>query len=352
MSAQPPEIKVQLVHIDGPMKGEIQEFSTPRITLGRHPDCDVVFPADMTVISRHHAEITREGNRFKLVDHSTNGTSVNGKQVQETFLKDGDVLIIGTGGPKISFLSTMISGTGERASVATPGAAPAEAHAPPPQAGPAPAPPGTRETDPPDHATSAPQPVATGSREPAGAAQPLIIQFGTTIRNFTSLPVTIGSGPDCDFRLDHPAVLPRHARISFEQGHYLVSDLTGRDLVSVDRQPAGEGTVLAADTRLALSPRGPWFQFLGQGRLAEQAGPEPEAQHAPARPGTGRPSESRPAAGSRRNMVVAGIVVVAICLALLAAFLVFPGSGETTAGTTLMQRLRALIQYVQRFFSS
>ncbi|MGC8809211.1 MAG: FHA domain-containing protein, partial [bacterium] len=103
---QPPVIVVQLIHILGPRKGEIQEFVDPVITIGRHPSCHVRFPADLTTVSRKHAEIIREGNQFKLVDHSTNGTYVNGKRVTETYLKNGDVLTFAEeGGPKVSFLT-------------------------------------------------------------------------------------------------------------------------------------------------------------------------------------------------------------------------------------------------------
>ena len=68
---QPPSIIVQLVHIHGPMKGEIQEFAGNEIFIVRHPSCDLQFPKDIVAISRKHAHIIREGNRFKLIDTST-----------------------------------------------------------------------------------------------------------------------------------------------------------------------------------------------------------------------------------------------------------------------------------------
>jgi len=98
-----PVIVVQLVHIYGPLKGEIQEFSESMILIGRHPSCHVLFPKDVAIVSRRHAQIVREGNRFKLIDQSDNGTFVNGKRVKEAYLKDGDVLIFAEGGPKVSF---------------------------------------------------------------------------------------------------------------------------------------------------------------------------------------------------------------------------------------------------------
>jgi len=88
---QPLPIIVQLVHIHGPLKGEIQEFDRDEIHIGRHPSCDLQFPKDLAVISRKHAVIVREGNRFKIVDSSTNGTFVNGSRISETWLKNGDV---------------------------------------------------------------------------------------------------------------------------------------------------------------------------------------------------------------------------------------------------------------------
>jgi pSer/pThr/pTyr-binding forkhead associated (FHA) protein len=104
-----PSIVVELVHISGPMKGSIQEFSDSQISIGRHPSSSVRFPAEgLNSVSRKHAEITREGNQFKLVDHSTNGTYLNGRKVTEAYLKDGDVLEFSEGGPKVSFITKVV----------------------------------------------------------------------------------------------------------------------------------------------------------------------------------------------------------------------------------------------------
>jgi hypothetical protein len=64
------------------------------LTLGRLPDNDVVV-ADPKA-SRKHAEIRPAGNGFLLVDlQSTNGTRVNGTNVGEHILVDGDLIAIG-----------------------------------------------------------------------------------------------------------------------------------------------------------------------------------------------------------------------------------------------------------------
>jgi class 3 adenylate cyclase len=47
----------------------------PRISLGRDPDKDICIAND--AVSRNHAEIVLRGDRFVLIDHSTNGTYVS-----------------------------------------------------------------------------------------------------------------------------------------------------------------------------------------------------------------------------------------------------------------------------------
>jgi hypothetical protein len=64
------------------------------IAIGRHPDCNLVL-ADANV-SRNHAEIRPQGDRFIVVDlGSTNGTRVNGVKVAERVLQDGDEVTFG-----------------------------------------------------------------------------------------------------------------------------------------------------------------------------------------------------------------------------------------------------------------
>jgi len=64
------------------------------LSIGRLPDNDIVV-ADPKA-SRKHAEIRPAGNGFLLVDlQSTNGTRVNGTNVGEHVLVDGDHIAIG-----------------------------------------------------------------------------------------------------------------------------------------------------------------------------------------------------------------------------------------------------------------
>jgi pSer/pThr/pTyr-binding forkhead associated (FHA) protein len=288
---QPPAIVIQLIHMEGPLKGEIQEFNQPEIFIGRSNTCQVCFPKDLAIISRVHARIVREGNRFMLMDKSTNGTFVNGKQVKEAILKDGDVILFAEGGPKVSFLTqTMeemdgVAGSVQPAAFSAPIApAPLRVESPPP----APMTPSERRV-------GAPQPVSvlpicsppppaqhSGDIPIQQVKKPLVVQYGPTLKSYNALPVTIGSGAQCDFRLDHPAIFERHAQIFYYQEQYWIKDLTGKYLVQINgRSIEGQG-MLEPDHRISLSAQGPDFKFLGGGRLAEiePAAPE-ESQNSP-----------------------------------------------------------------------
>jgi pSer/pThr/pTyr-binding forkhead associated (FHA) protein len=270
---RPPQIVVQLVHIAGPMKGQIQVFTEGAITIGRHPSCHLRFPADLTSVSRQHAEIVREGNQFRLKDHSTNGTFVNGKRTAEVLLKNGDVLAFSEVGPKVSFLAEIREGILE--AEAAPQAAPPASKAVEPSgtAGPAstldltPQRPSVKSQSPPEE----PPPIVQSVKAT------LIIQYGPTLRSFRELPVTIGKSPPCHLVLEHPALAAQQAQILYAQARYWVRDLTGLRSVQVNRQPIGDQAPLDVNDELALSPKGPYFRFLGGGRLAEIPEPMPEA---------------------------------------------------------------------------
>ena len=65
-----------------------------RLTIGRHPDNDIV-PKDAAV-SSHHAVIERKDEKLIVLDkESRNGTFVNGKRVQSAELYDEDIVKFG-----------------------------------------------------------------------------------------------------------------------------------------------------------------------------------------------------------------------------------------------------------------
>ncbi len=283
---QPPAITVQLVHLHGPMKGQIQEYDSDFIAIGRHPSCELRFPADLAIISRKHAEIQRDGNRFKVVDHSVNGTFVNGKRVSETYLKNGDVLTFAEGGeaPKVSFL---IQVKEERmdSQPRGPEAIPAAVPVSPP-----------REPVEPARPLQAPRPPAVdppkvfkaeAPLEVATVNAPMVFQYGPTLRSFKQVPVTVGKHPNCQMVISHPALCDMHAQFFFHQNHYWVKDLTGRGQVLINGQVIALQSPLNMNDLVTLGTDGPAFRFLGEGRMAEAESvappdvPEPEAQAAP-----------------------------------------------------------------------
>jgi len=243
------------------LKGEIQEFSNPEISIGRHPSCHIQFPKDVKIVSRKHAQIIREGNRFKLINHSQNGTFLNGKRIPEAYLKDGDVLIFAQGGPKVSFLTKIEAGQTD-IDIVTP-VTPVPPQMPPEM------PPAVPSAEPPPVPPIQPKPQPAPEISIQKIQVPLIIQYGPTLRSFNELPVTIGKGPGCDFILDHPSVFDQHAQLFFSQNRYWVKDLTGRQSVSINDQPINIKSPLNPNNQLALSPQGPRFRFLEGGRLAE-----------------------------------------------------------------------------------
>jgi len=78
----------------GPAKGARFLIAEDKCSIGRSPE-SAIFLDDVTV-SRSHAEITRSGKGFQLLDlGSLNGTYVNNGSVQTVELKTGDEIQVG-----------------------------------------------------------------------------------------------------------------------------------------------------------------------------------------------------------------------------------------------------------------
>jgi len=272
---QVPNITVQLVHIQGPLKGQIQDFSQFPVHIGRHSTCQVRFDKDLTTISRRHARIERQGNRFRIIDASTNGTYVNGKRIADVYLRDGDVITFTENGPKTSFLTKIEAGT-----VPDPHARSTQPTQPLPpspvspahQQMPAPAqaaPPEVPSTLPP-HTPEPGLTVGPGLEIPVISTNaPLVIQFGPTLQRYNLLPVIIGSDPACDFVIADDTLAGRNVQIFFSENEYYAKDLTGRSMVSINGRPVGTQSVIAQGAELSLTDQGPTFRYMGGGRLAE-----------------------------------------------------------------------------------
>ena len=85
-----------LVHIypSGPQLGKKWELPHQAVTIGRDHSSDIV--VNHSSVSRHHAELTFHGIYRSISDlRSTNGSFVNGHQIQNQILKSGDRIKIG-----------------------------------------------------------------------------------------------------------------------------------------------------------------------------------------------------------------------------------------------------------------
>jgi FHA domain len=83
-----------VVRVGGGLAGERFTLANERTLVGRSPDCDV-FLDDVTV-SRRHAELLQQGDRFTIRDlGSLNGTFVNRHRVESVELHDDDEVQVG-----------------------------------------------------------------------------------------------------------------------------------------------------------------------------------------------------------------------------------------------------------------
>ena len=76
--------------LNGPQEGARYRLESDKMTIGRHPTCDII--ADASAVSRYHAQITRQDGAFLVEDlNSRNGTFVNEQAVRgKRRLVDGD----------------------------------------------------------------------------------------------------------------------------------------------------------------------------------------------------------------------------------------------------------------------
>jgi hypothetical protein len=83
-----------LIVRSGPTAGARYLLDTDVTTVGRHPEADIFF--DDVTVSRRHAEVTRDGAEFEIIDQrSLNGTYVNGERVDRSTLGNGSEVRIG-----------------------------------------------------------------------------------------------------------------------------------------------------------------------------------------------------------------------------------------------------------------
>jgi adenylate cyclase len=87
--------KVQRLRLSHQGQELVVDESRTNITMGRSEENDLIVKG--TLISRLHARIELSRNKFLLVDQSTNGTFVQGKDVDEAFVRRDSMQIRGEG---------------------------------------------------------------------------------------------------------------------------------------------------------------------------------------------------------------------------------------------------------------
>ena len=99
----PATVRYRLVHLNGPLAGRIRDFDEAQVVLGRDPrDAQVVFGAEDATVSRLHASLTAADGVLLLRDlESASGTFLEGADIEEAELVDGDVFELGAGGPRL-----------------------------------------------------------------------------------------------------------------------------------------------------------------------------------------------------------------------------------------------------------
>lgn len=71
-------------------------MNNDRITIGRDPRSDVRIDEQWDMVSNNHCDITRRGNELIFIDHSSNGTVINGQKIHNTSvgINPGDKIVL------------------------------------------------------------------------------------------------------------------------------------------------------------------------------------------------------------------------------------------------------------------
>ncbi len=92
--------RVSLIHLSGLSRGETDELNYFPASIGSEPGLEVV----VSGIAPRHAVLTRRGGDVVLQDSGSSfGTFLAGEAVEEAVLRDGDVIELGLGGPRLRF---------------------------------------------------------------------------------------------------------------------------------------------------------------------------------------------------------------------------------------------------------
>ncbi|HSD65450.1 MAG TPA: trypsin-like peptidase domain-containing protein [Vicinamibacteria bacterium] len=92
--------KITLIHLSGPRRGEVDTVDRLPASIGSDPSSGVAIPG----VAGTHALLVERQEAVVLADGgSEQGTLLFGEPVREATLRDGDVIELGRGGPKLRF---------------------------------------------------------------------------------------------------------------------------------------------------------------------------------------------------------------------------------------------------------
>ncbi|MGB8353624.1 MAG: AAA family ATPase [Chthoniobacteraceae bacterium] len=87
-----PQIRVKM----GFQQGSVFPLEDKKMLIGRDPQSDILLDLESPA-SRHHATLYKVANQWRIQDQgSTNGTLLNGSRIEDSALRNGDKIVIGT----------------------------------------------------------------------------------------------------------------------------------------------------------------------------------------------------------------------------------------------------------------
>ena len=102
MPASTSEITLTLLHPTSGASIQCWTFRDEKVLkIGRAQDNDVVLRSE--VVSRHHAELRRDGDGWVLFGLGSNGTFVSHERITQHRLADGEMFVLAPTGPIIGF---------------------------------------------------------------------------------------------------------------------------------------------------------------------------------------------------------------------------------------------------------
>lgn len=95
-------MRAQLLHLSGPLRGRTTTYEARIVRIGSAPDCDAV--VDVPGVAGKHVQIEFVPEECQFHLRKRDGqTFVNGTEVEEVILQDGDQIELGSGGPVLRF---------------------------------------------------------------------------------------------------------------------------------------------------------------------------------------------------------------------------------------------------------